>query len=87
MARPSFAAAVREARDAFMVEALAAAVSSAPAAVGVLREIAESARVPPGVRVRAAIGLLTAAVRLREQYDLAERVAALEAARASANMP
>ena len=84
MARPSFAAAVRDARDRFMAEALASAVSSASAAVAVLRDIAENTRVPPGVRVRAAIGLLQTAIKLREQYDLTERVAALETA---ANTP
>ncbi len=73
-----FAASVDQARAAVVDRASAQLLGATEQAVAALRDLVESA--PPAVRVRAALGLLTAASAWRENGETERRLAALEAA-------
>lgn len=73
-----FAANVDRARAAVVDHTSAQLLGATELAVAALRDLVESA--PPAVRVRAALGLLTAAAAWRESGETERRLAALEAA-------
>ncbi len=73
-----FAASVDHARAAVVDRTSAQLLGATEQAVAALRDLVESA--PPAVRVRAALGLLTAASAWRENGETERRLAALEAA-------
>lgn len=75
---PAFEAQVREARRAILDEAVAALGAAAREAVDTLR--AALTEDSPAIRVRAALGIISALPGLSEHAELNERIAALEAA-------
>lgn len=78
LADPASRDALRTLRDERLHALGRRALTEADPALGVLRAVSDDATAPPAARVSAAKALLDVAVRLTQDVDLAERVAALE---------
>lgn len=74
---PSFAARVSEVRVQILDRTVGALVDASTEAVATLRELMTSSE-SDNVRMRAALGILDAAVTMRESLELERRIAALE---------
>lgn len=75
---PAFAERYREARRALIEDLQARLQAKAEAGARVLSEIAEDKKAPASARVTAARALIENAVKLHEQTEITERLAALE---------
>lgn len=82
---PDFAVRVEHERTLFVERTAAQLLGGTNLAVAALLELAETG--PPAVRVRAALGLLSATVSWRETHDVEQRLAALEASTAVDTTP
>jgi hypothetical protein len=76
LADPVFAGRVEQERAVFIERTAAQLLAGTTVAVETLRELAQTG--PPAVRVRAALGLLSATTSWRETYEVDQRLAALE---------
>jgi len=76
--RPLFRDALRSAQDDVLAGATRYLVAGARDMLTILYDVAQDRDVPPGVRVRAAIGWLGQVWRARELEDLVERIDAIE---------
>lgn len=74
----TFKAALREAQDVAIQAAVSLLSGEARAAAQTLAEIHKDKAVNPAVRVQAARAVLIENLKIREQHDVAERLAALE---------
>lgn len=81
-ADPAFAEQVQEFRHATLTETVRALEGVARSAVAVLGRIIADTDAPPAVRVRAALGVLSALPPIAAHAELEERITALEAAEA-----
>ncbi|MGW2582570.1 hypothetical protein ACWCYZ_14765 [Streptomyces virginiae] len=79
---PEYAEQVQELRRTALGETLRALETVSRSAVGVLGRVLANDDAPLAIRVRAALGVLTALPRIAEHVELEERVALLEAATA-----
>lgn len=78
LAEPEFASRVDGERSAFVERTAAQLLGGTDEAVAALRDLVRTG--PPAVRVRAALGLLSAAASWRETSDVEARLGALESA-------
>lgn len=75
---PAFAAALRRAESRIIDEAARRLARVTTKAIATLEAMLDDPSVPAATRVRAALGVLDQAIRLRELRDITERVAQLE---------
>lgn len=75
---PAFAAALRRAEGRIIDEAARRLTRVAGKAIATLEAILDDPSVPVATRVRAALGVLDQAIRLRELRDVAKRIEQLE---------
>lgn len=78
LGEPTFRAELASRQDAVLAAVTSGLADDAQAARATLRDLMTDPATPPGVRVRCAVAILDAALRLMELVTLADRVAALE---------
>jgi hypothetical protein len=78
LGEPAFRAELASRQDAVLAAVTSGLADDAQQARAVLRETMQSPDTPPGVKVRAALGIIDAALRLMELLTLAQRVGDLE---------